>query len=216
MIPAHLIRFDRDAPPRALIAALVKQIAAGRPAVIPTETQYALTADATSARAVETVRAVKGRSASQPFSVFLSNARSLEQWRVEMPSWAQLLAETFWPGPLTLILPTHNRVFNRLGSAGSVGVRVSPEPIVQALIGAFKRPLLATSANPSGAILSVRDENNWLADGAESGKFLWVRPRRYDRKPPSTVLDCCGPKPKLVRAGAIGTAQWRETLRKNR
>lgn len=216
MIPPHLIRYDRDAPSRALIAALAKQIAAGRPAVIPTETQYALTADATSAGAVETVRAIKGRSANQPFSAFFFNAQSLKKWRVGMPIWVEPLMETFWPGPLTLILPTRNRILNRLGTPGAVGVRVSPEPIVQALLSALNRPLLATSANPSGVILSVRDENNWLADGAECGKFLWARPRRYDRKPSSTVLDCCGPKPKLVRAGAIQTGRWRAVLRKTR
>lgn len=211
-----MIRYDRNAPPRALIARLAKHIAAGRPAVIPTETQYALTGDALSAGAVALVRSIKGRSATQPFSVFFPDADSLRRWRIDLPPWAEPLTHAFWPGPLTLILPAHNHRFDRLGTSGTVGVRVSPEPLVQMLIGVLARPLLATSANPSGIVLSVRDENNWLADGAESAKFLWVRPRRYDRTPPSTVLDCCGPKPKLIRTGAIAAADWRRALRKTR
>ncbi len=208
-----MIRYDRHAPSRSLIVALARQIASGRPAVIPTETQYALTADATSAAAIQAVRAVKGRRAQQPFSVFLTGAAALKQWRITVPDWAQPLAGILWPGPLTLILPTRNVVFRRLGSDGSVGVRVSPEPIVQMLARALNRPLLATSANPSGSVLSAPEENNWLADGAECGKFLWARPRRYQRRTPSTVLDCCGSRPKLVRVGAIGRVEWQRALR---
>jgi len=216
VISSHIIRYDRDAPSRSLITALSRQIGAGRAAVIPTETQYALAADATSETAIAAVRLIKGRSARQPFSVFFANAQMLEQWRIRIPSWAQPLTDSFWPGPLTLILPSRGSTFRRLGSPGSVGVRISPEPLVQALIQTVKRPLLATSANPSGIVLSTRDENNWLADGAESGKFVWARPRRYDRRPPSTVLDCCGSRPKLIRAGAIDAGQWRRALGDNR
>lgn len=211
-----MIRYDRHAPSQSLIAALEQQISSGRIAVIPTETQYALTADATSAAAIDAVRAAKGRRALQPFSVFFTGATALTRWRIIIPERAQPLADIFWPGPLTLILPTRNPLFRRLGTAGSVGVRISPEPVVQALAQTLNRPLLATSANPSGLVLSIRDENNWLADGAESSKFLWVRPRRYVRRAPSTVLDCCGSAPKLIRAGAIGTAAWRRALRGSR
>jgi len=211
-----MIRYDRDTPPRSLIARLARHITMGRLAVIPTETQYALAADALSIPAIEAVRALKGRAARRPFSVFFTDAAALSEWRIEIPVWARPLAKAFWPGPLTLILPTRNSIFRRLGSTGSVGVRVSPEPLIGMLTKTLNRPLLATSANPSGIVLSMRDENNWLADGAESGKFLWYRPQRYVRRPPSTVLDCCGPKPKLIRAGHIGPAEWRRVLRDSR
>ncbi len=211
-----MIRYDRRAPSRSLVASLARQITSGHLAVIPTETQYALTADATSAKAVQAVRAVKGRRSQQPFSVFFTDATVLERWRITIPEWAQPLADTFWPGPLTLILPSRNTMFRSLGAIGSVGVRVSPEPIVQMLTKTLNRPLLATSANPSGSVLSVRDENIWLAEGAKNGKFLWARPRRYHRRLASTVLDCCGTKPKLIRAGAIEAQVWRRVLRQNR
>jgi L-threonylcarbamoyladenylate synthase len=211
-----MIRYDRRSPSRPLIAALARQVISGHLAVIPTETQYALTADATSAKAIRTARAVKGRRAQQPFSVFFADAAALVRWRITIPEWAQPLAGTFWPGPLTLILPSRNPLFRRLGTTGSVGVRVSPEPIVRMLTERLNRPLLATSANPSGLVLSVRDENIWLAQEAKNSKFLWVRPGRYQRCLPSTVLDCCGTKPKLIRAGAIEAEAWRRALRQSR
>jgi L-threonylcarbamoyladenylate synthase len=195
------------------MAALVRCLSGGGLAVIPTETQYALTADATSADAMQHVRVVKGRAADQPISVFFPNAGVLARWKIVLPERAQPLADAFWPGPLTLILPTTNAVFRPLGAPGSVGVRVSSEPIVGLLTERMDCPLIATSANPSGTVLSASAENAWLSDGVASGHFLWARPNRFHRRLPSTVLDCCGTRPKLIRAGAIPTETWRSVLR---
>jgi L-threonylcarbamoyladenylate synthase len=195
------------------MAALVRRLGAGGLAVIPTETQYALTGDATLAGAIRLVRAVKGRAADQPMSVFFLNAGILARWKIVLPEWAQPLADAFWPGPLTMVLPTTNAVFRAMGAPGSVGVRVSPEPIVGLLTERMDCPLIATSANPSGTVSSASAENAWLSDGVSSGHFLWARPRRFHRRLPSTVLDCCGTRPKLIRAGAIPTETWRRVLR---
>lgn len=216
MTPSRVIRFERYNPLRSVIDPLASHLACGRLAVVPTETQYALTADATSAQATARVRAVKGRTVQQPFSVFFADFRVLASWKITCPAWAKPLADAFWPGPLTLVLPTRNPAFRRLGSPSSVGVRVSPEPIVRAMCERLARPLLATSANPSGAVLPPRAENRWLLTGAQNGDFLWLRPTRFPRRQPSTVLDCCGAKPKLIRAGAVSADAWRRVLREKR
>jgi L-threonylcarbamoyladenylate synthase len=210
----NILRYDRKAPSLEVVVRLRRHLGAGGLAVIPTETQYALTADATSAEAVRQVRTVKGRAAVQPMSVFLANADALADWRIMLPDWAHPLAKAFWPGPLTLVLRSRSTVFRRLGAPGSVGVRVSPEPIVKALTERMDCPLIATSANPSGTALSAPAENLWLSEGVAKGHFLWTRPRRFQRHVPSTVLDCCGARPKLIRAGAIPTEAWRRVLRR--
>jgi L-threonylcarbamoyladenylate synthase len=208
----RIVRFERRHPPRAVVQRLVHHLASGQLAVIPTETEYALTADATSRTAAERVRHVKGRTATKPFSVFLKDRAALASWRVVVPSWTVPLTEVFWPGPLTLILPTDNPIFRVLGVAGAVGIRVSPEPIITMLTARIGHPLIATSANPSGATLSIAAENSWLARCAYEGAFLWVRPLRFQRRRPSTVLDCCGSAPRLLREGAIATASWKRVL----
>jgi L-threonylcarbamoyladenylate synthase len=211
-----IARYPRRHPSPAVVARLARCLNREQLAVIPTETQYALTADALSRRAVECVRALKGRVPQQPFSVFLQSMEDLQAWRIRVPHWAECLTDAFWPGPLTLILPTSNPVFRILGGAGSVGVRMSPEPIVRSLLATLKRPLIATSANPSGAVLSLAAENRWLEARAQEASVLWARPGRYRRRSPSTVIDCCGRKPKLLRAGAVPASQWQRVLRDGR
>ena len=208
-----LLRFNRTKPTMPFVRRLCRQLIAGRVAVFPTETQYALGADVTSDRGVGRVREIKGRSKNQPLSIFLPDRQSLADWEITLPDWAESLAEAFWPGPLTLILPTRNRLFHRLGGADrTVGVRVSPEPIVHRLCHRLGHPLIATSANPSGLVLSSTAENHWLVKQAAQGFLLWARPARFRRRPASTVLDCTGRRVCMVRDGAIPSRIWRQAV----
>ena len=212
-----IIRFDRANPPASLARRLSRHLATDGVAVFPTETQYALSTDATSERGLARVRLIKGRTANQPFSIFLADRRALAEWGITIPDWAEMLAEMFWPGPLTLILPSAQRVFRRLGGrAHTVGVRVSPEPIVERLCRMTGRPLIATSANPSGLVLSPSGENRWLARQAAEHRLIWARPRRYRRLRASTVLDCSKRCVRLVRDGAIPAQIWRRAVPANR
>jgi L-threonylcarbamoyladenylate synthase len=137
----------------------------------------------------------------------------LSTWRIGCPYYARVLASKFWPGPLTLILPTTNPIFKLLGGDGkSAGVRVSPEPIIMMLLHATGKPLVATSANPSGTIMNARDENRWLQEGANKGNFDWAKPARYNRKPASTIVDCTGKVPRELRPGPISKAVWNAAL----
>lgn len=209
-----IIHFDRSNPSRSHLRRLSDLLIADRPVVLPTETQYALACDATSKSAIAAVRIIKGRQPSAPFSVFLPGVADLKHWRIGCPDYAKLLADQFWPGPLTLILPTSNPIFRLLGGDGtSVGVRCTPEPIIARLLIAINRPIVATSANPSGVVMDSRAENRWLTTLVAGGKLTWVKPDRYIRKPASTVIDCTGKVPRELRPGPIAKAAWNAALR---
>ena len=181
--------------------------------MLPSETQYALSGDATQPDVIERARALKGRGPSAPFSVFFHGLPALADWGIRLPAWALPLTQHFWPGPLTLVLPLRNRLLRRLGSDDTVGVRVSSEPLLRRLGATFGKPLLATSANPSGARLTVAQENAWLRRLAETGAVKWARPSRYVRRPASTVLDCTGSRPRQLRPGAVPESAWRAIIR---
>ncbi|MCX8996351.1 L-threonylcarbamoyladenylate synthase [Rhizobiaceae bacterium BDR2-2] len=137
----------------ASLAQAVAVLARGLPVAIPTETVYGLAADATDSGAVRTIYAVKGRPSVNPLICHMSDLVMAER-HADFDPLSRRLAEAFWPGPLTLVLPL------RAGSpiapeatAGlpSVGIRV-PRGFAGRLIAAYGKPLAAPSANPSGRI----------------------------------------------------------------
>jgi len=208
-----IVRIDRRHPSRAHITRLAQLIRDGRPVVLPTETQYALTCDATSRKALAAVRSIKGRQPTAPFSIFLPGLDELPKYKIRFPEYGRALATHFWPGPLTLILPTTNPIFKLLGGDGkSVGVRVTPEPLIGMILNLTGKALVATSANPSGVILDARDENRWLTEGANKRDFEWAKPTRYARRPASTIIDCTGNVPRELRPGPISKAVWNAAL----
>ncbi len=118
--------------------------------VFPTETAYGLGCRAFDEVAVARVIAAKGRPEGKPLPVLLSGVGALRLRRVESP--LLLLAEAFWPGPLTLVVPAFpNLPAAVTAGTGMVGVRMSAHPVAAALTAALGEPLVATSANRSGA-----------------------------------------------------------------
>ncbi len=123
----------------------------------PTETVYGLGADAGNRAAVERIFAAKGRPADHPVIVHLAGAGSLPQWARAVPEGARRLAEAFWPGPLTLILPRAAGVADVItGGQDTVGLRVPSHPVARALLDAFAalggHGIAAPSANRFGRI----------------------------------------------------------------
>ena len=214
MSKSRIISFDRYHPPDALVRRVMRHLSVGGLVVLPTETQYALSADALSTAAVSSVRQAKGRTEKRPLSAFFPDRESLDDHGIIVPDYAEKLTSDFWPGPVTLILPARNSALNHLGSVRTVGVRVTPEPLLTALGRRYRRPLVATSANPSGAVLTPAAENRWLARQANDGILLWVRPIRYHRRIPSTVVDCTGKRPRILRAGAVSVDRIQQALEK--
>lgn len=119
---------------------------------IPTETVYGLAADATNGAAVEQIFKAKGRPQDNPLIVHISSYEQLEQLVSHIPEHAKRLMETFWPGPLTVILPKSNLVPDQV-SAGlpTVAVRFPSHPVARAVIQEAGVPLAAPSANVSGS-----------------------------------------------------------------
>lgn len=141
------------------IAEAARLVRAGQPVAIPTETVYGLAADATSGLAVARVYAAKGRPAFNPLIVHVPDLDAAA-WMAALDDAARALADAFWPGPLTLVLPRAGAGGDiaALATAGlsTIAVRVPAHPAMRALLAATGLPLAAPSANASGAISPTR------------------------------------------------------------
>lgn len=136
----------------------VALLRAGEPVAFPTETVYGLGADARSGEAVARIYQAKSRPAFNPLIVHVADADTARRY-VQFSDISQRLADAFWPGPLTLVLPlAPGHGIASLVTAGlpTLGIRVPSAPVAQAVLRAFDGPLAAPSANPSGRISPTR------------------------------------------------------------
>ena len=146
------------------IADAAGRLRAGELVAFPTETVYGLGADARNVSAIGRIYALKGRPPGHPLIVHLASADALGDWAARIPVSARRLAERFWPGPLTLILPCGPSVPQALtGGQSSIGLRVPSHPVAQQLLRAFGGGIAAPSANRYGRVSPttaqhVRDE----------------------------------------------------------
>lgn len=143
------IETERDTALQASVA----ELSAGRPIALPTETVYGLAADATNPAAIASIYETKGRPQFNPLICHMADLAMAERYAVFDPV-SRTLAEAFWPGPLTLVLPLKaGSGIHSLATAGldTVGIRV-PQGFAGDLIRRFDRPLAAPSANSSGKI----------------------------------------------------------------
>ena len=132
------------------IAEAVAALRAGELVVYPTETFYGLAADPESSPAMAQIFALKGRTPGQPIALVAADAAAAFALASEVAPLARRLAATFWPGPLTLVLPARPGLHEAVVGPDGVGVRVSSHPIARGLAAAFGAPITATSANLSG------------------------------------------------------------------
>jgi L-threonylcarbamoyladenylate synthase len=208
-VPAAARRLAPDAAGLAEAAALLR---AGRVVAFPTETVYGLGADATDAAAVAGIFAAKERPRFNPLISHLADADAALAEGV-FDAQARRLAEAFWPGPLTLVVPAHpgTRVCD-LARAGlpSLALRVPAHPLAQALLAAIGRPVAAPSANRSGRVSPTR-ASHVLDDLA--GRIAAVLDGGDTRVGvESTVVACLGGTPRLLRPGGITRAALRDVL----
>ncbi len=116
----------------------------------PTETVYGLGADATSRASVDAVLRLKGRDAERGLSALVTGRPELLRWAPDAPEAALRLAERFWPGPLTIVVPVRGGALEAVATKHGVGFRCSPHPTASALARSARRPVVSTSCNPSG------------------------------------------------------------------
>jgi L-threonylcarbamoyladenylate synthase len=185
---------------------------AGGLVAFPTETVYGLGADACNADAVARIYAVKGRPTDHPLIVHVASMDGLGDWADDVPGYAISLARDFWPGPMTLVVKRSGLAGDFVtGGQDTVGVRVPDHPVALGLLEAFERAggkgVAAPSANRFGNVSpttaqAVSDElGDYLAEGDQI-----LDGGACDVGVESTIIDCTGDAPKILRPGAI-TAQ---------
>ena len=185
----------------------------------PTETVYGLGADACNSQAVERIYSVKGRPSDHPLIVHIVSKERLGDWARDVPKYAIALARSFWPGPMTLILKRSELAGDFItGGQDSVGVRVPDHVVALALLEAFERSggkgIAAPSANrfghvsPTTAAAVIEElgeylsENDVVLDGGACAVGV-----------ESTIIDCTGIAPRVLRPGAISVAMVEESTK---
>ncbi|HXR24393.1 MAG TPA: L-threonylcarbamoyladenylate synthase [Candidatus Binataceae bacterium] len=192
-----------DAPPDAAIAIAIAELRAGEGVIYPTETFYGIAADAFAPAALERIFEIKGRDTAKTIALIAHDAAAAFAIAREVPATARRLADAFWPGPLTIVMPARSGIPESLiGPDGGVGVRVSSHPIACALAHGLGRPITATSANRSGEApaRTIGEARAALGDKVK----VFVEGGTLPGGAPSTVVQCDRDGWRLLRAGAIG------------
>lgn len=186
-----------------VIARAVELLRRGEVVAVPTETVYGLAGDGFNPHALAKIFAVKQRPLFDPLILHVLSLDAAERLlATSIPPQARALAERFWPGPLTLILPKRAEVPD-LATSGlpSVAVRVPAHPLARALLEAFDGPLAAPSANRFGRISPTSAEAVRQELGEAVPLILDGGPCRVGLE--STIVDCNGEKPLILRAGGL-------------
>ena len=181
----------------------------GHLVAFPTETVYGLGADATNPEAIAAIYAAKGRPADHPLIVHISSLQEMGQWAQDISGYAITLARDFWPGPMTLVLKRSSLAKDFItGGQDTIALRVPAHPIALALLNEFAavggKGVAAPSANRFGAVSPTTaeaveeelapylSESDLILNGGQS--LVGVE---------STIIDCTGPAPMILRLGAI-------------
>jgi L-threonylcarbamoyladenylate synthase len=204
-----------SAPTTEAIAVAAQALRDGVLVAFPTETVYGLGADARNPAALRRLYATKGRPDEHPVIVHLAAANALPRWASTVPAFAKALADAFWPGPLTLILPRADGISDLLtGGQDSIGVRVPAHPVAQALLARFVElggdGIAAPSANRFGRISATTAAHVADEFGPEVAVILDGGP--CDHGIESTIVDCTRGEPAVLRPGAISVEQLARVL----
>lgn len=195
----------------AAIAEAARQVLAGEPVAVPTETVYGLAADATNGEAVARIYEAKGRPSFNPLIVHVPDLAAAEAIG-EFDEQARALARRYWPGPLTLVVPLRpDAPIAPLVTAGlsTIALRVPAHPAMQALLKAAGRPLAAPSANASGRISPTRASH--VLASLRGRIALIVDGGPTERGIESTIVAATGGKLRLLRRGPIEVEAEEET-----
>ena len=197
------------------IAPALAQLEQGRVLAYPTETVYGF-GGAIDRESVANLIRLKRRPLGKPFLLLIAGSEMVLRLDLHMPSYASTLAARHWPGPLTLVLPGgQGRVPPQLrGPEGGIAVRWTSHPAIQRLIRAHGEPITSTSANRPGvppAMAASEVMTQW-PDAIARGDLLLLDAGRLTPSEPSTVVDCTGRHPRVIRPGAISARVLRETV----
>ena len=199
----------------ASLNATIQHLQDGKVIAYPTETIYGF-GTMIDRDAVERLVEMKRRPPAKPFLLLISDTPMLARLGLQMTQSASMLAARHWPGPLTLVLPGgERRIPDRLrGPEGGVAVRWTPHAGLQRLISTLGDPITSTSANLPGAPAATTAReilDQWDAVIAR-GTLRLLDGGALQPSSPSTVVDCTGRLPRVIRPGAIAAAVLRESV----
>jgi release factor glutamine methyltransferase len=201
-----VIHIDPEAPSAEAINLAANALRDGGIVVFPTETVYGIGAMATSCIGPQEIIDIKMRPASKPLPWLVETEDALDVYGNEVPDYAHKLAEKFWPGPLSLVVHASKRVSKDFtDDRGTVALRCPDHEVVQELIRAAGGPIITTSANTSGkhAPGSFDELEPRIVHAAD----LTLDGGETEHRIASTVVDCTGPEPVIIRDGAIPAAE---------
>lgn len=209
------VPFWSPAEIEASLGASVAHLQSGGVLAYPTETIYGF-GGAVDREAVERLIVLKRRPPSKPFLLLVSDSDMIGRFDLRLTSDAARLAARHWPGPLTLVLRGgDHRVPPALrGPEGGVAVRWTSHPGLLRLIAHYGDPITSTSANLPGlppAVAASEIVERW-GDAVARGGLRVLDGGRLEPSPPSTVVDCTGRQPRVIRPGAIPASILRESV----
>lgn len=211
----RIVPFETPHEIDAAVPWAVEHLRRGAVLAHPTETVYGLGTTLDPA-ALDRLARLKPRDAGRPFVVLIAYDTMLEQLGVTLTGAAEQLATALWPGPLTLILhgsvgvPEHVR-----NASGAIAVRYTPHAGIRRIIRALGAPMTSTSANVPGvppAATAQEIVGTW-PDKVVRGDLGVLDGGALRARAASTIIDCTAHPPRLVRAGAVSTAEVREVVR---
>jgi L-threonylcarbamoyladenylate synthase len=210
-MPSRIVPIAPDDPREDRLDAAVRLLRGGGIVALPTETFYGLAADPFRSDALARLNALKGREPASPILLLLADRDQAGQVARELSGVFSHLAEMFWPGPLTLVVPAVSGLPAEVtGGRGTVGIRVPGLALPRHLAAALGRPITGPSANLHGqppcrtageVVRAFPDGVGVVLDGGPTAGGA-----------PSTVLDLTGPTPLILRVGAVPRSALRPYL----
>lgn len=199
----------------ASLPATIAHLNARKVIAYPTETVYGF-GGAVDRDSVANLIELKGRPPNKPFLLIVASSDMITRLGLNLPSYASQLAARFWPGPLTLVLPGGERqVPEQLrGPEGGIAVRWTPHHGLSRLVQAYGGPITSTSANRPGVppAMNAQEIVDQWTDAAMRGTLRILDGGQLSESPPSTVVDCTGRKPRVIRPGAISAEELRQSV----
>jgi L-threonylcarbamoyladenylate synthase len=207
----ELLPIDPFQPQSSSIEYAATLLRRGELVVFPTETVYGLGADALQVSAVEAIFAAKGRPFHDPLIVHIAEIEELDQLVSSVPEMAYVLAQRFWPGPLTLILPASKRISARVtANLSTVAVRMPRHEVARALIRAAGTPIAAPSANRFMHVSPTTAQHAWQDLAGRVPLILDAGPCEVGVE--STILDLSAHVPIILRPGGTSLEALRSVL----
>lgn len=207
----RVIQVDAREPQPEVVQQACEVLRRGGLVAFPTDTLYALGANALDPAAIERVLTVKGRHHGKPLSVLVPSAEAGAVLAASLPDGAQALMRAFWPGALTVVVRASAKIPSVLTAAtGTVGLRMPAGAVAQALLTAFAGPIIGTSANKTGAADPADAKTVQKAIGGQIDLIL--DGGRVALGVPSTVIDCTAEPARILREGAIARTALQDKI----